>query len=495
MKFISNQISKSKNNIWNLDWITIVFFTLISITISIPLIYLNSIRLDEAQSIWQVSHSISEILDIVGRDVHVPLYHLILHFWQGIFNNSIISARYLSLLISIISIPFVYILASKIYTKKIALMTTIIFILSPFVNWYANEARMYSLLLLLAVLNSIFFLNILKKDNKTNWIGFIITAILGIYTHYFYWLFLISNALFYLVSYKQFASKLFYKFIISSVIIILAITPWIYYVISLGSAANTKPALQSPTSIDFFNIFSQYIFGFQPDIINSIILSSWPVIVIIIFTSLQRKLNYPVFNTFVIFQILIPVGLAFILSYLRPIFLSRYLIVSSLFLYLYLIYLIKSYFSRQMKILYLGGILLIGVSLLLQIFNPNTPVKENFEDISIYLTAKATARDVIVLSAPFTIYPFEYYYQGITNVETFPIWDRSKVSSIPAFDSNAIDKQVGKLEKGHQYMYVILSYDQGYEKEFKTYLDNNFEKVDERDFSPDLTLYQYKLNL
>ena len=44
-------------------------------------------------------------------------------------------------------------------------------------------------------------------------------------------------------------------------------------------------------------------------------------------------------------------------------------------------------------------------------------------------------------------------------------------------------------------MYVILSYDQGYEKEFKTYLDNNFEKVDERDFSPDLTLYQYKLNL
>ena len=69
------------------------------------------------------------------------------------------------------------------------------------------------------------------------------------------------------------------------------------------------------------------------------------------------------------------------------------------------------------------------------------------------------------------------------------------MSSIPAFDSNAIDKQVGKLEKGHQYMYVILSYDQGYEKEFKTYLDNNFEKVDERDFSPDLTLYQYKLNL
>jgi 4-amino-4-deoxy-L-arabinose transferase-like glycosyltransferase len=484
---------QSQNNLLSFDYITILFCTLISITISIPLIYLNSIRLDEAQSIWQASHSISEILDIVGRDVHVPLYHIILHFWQGIFDNSIVSARYLSLFITVISIPFVYILSSKIYTKRIGLMTTIIFVLSPFINWYANESRMYSLLVLLAVINSIFFIDILNQNKRGSWIGFVITAILGIYTHYFYWLFLLSSALFYLTNYKQFSKNLFPKFIISLVIMIISIAPWIYYVISLGSAANTKPILQAPNSIDFFNIFSQYVFGFQTDIVNSIILSSWPIIVIIIFTSLQRKLNYSVFNTFVIFQILIPVGLAFIFSYLRPIFLSRYLIVSSLFLYIYIVYIINTYFKRQVKILYIGIIFVIGLSLLLQIFNPNTPVKENFEDISIYLTAKATAKDIIVLSAPFTIYPFEYYYQGITNVTTFPIWDRSKISSIPQFDSSTISAQVDKMKGSHQYMYIILSYDQGYEKEFKTYLDNNFEKVAEREFSPDLTLYQYKL--
>jgi hypothetical protein len=168
---------------------------------------------------------------------------------------------------------------------------------------------------------------------------------------------------------------LFQKFIIVGILLVLAIAPWIYYIINLGSAANTKPILNAPSSVDLFNIFSQYIFGFQPDIINSIILSSWPVIVIIIFTTLQRKLNYSVFNTFVLFQILIPVGLAFILSYLRPIFLSRYLIISSLFLYIYIIYIIRTYFKRQMKILYIGIILVIGLSLFFQISNPNTPVK------------------------------------------------------------------------------------------------------------------------
>lgn len=205
-------------------------------------------------------------------------------------------------------------------------------------------------------------------------------------------------------------------------------------------------------------------------------------------------MRYSVFTTFVIFQILIPIGLAFLMSYLRPIFLSRYLIITALFLYLYLVYIIETYFSKQSLMLYTVLILGIGSSLLLQITSPYTPAKENFENMAIYLTAKSTARDVIVLSAPFIIYPFEYYYQGITSVETFPMWDRSKVSSIPPFDSAKIEEQVNKMKDGHQYMYVILSYDQGYEKEFKTYLDNKFEKLSEREFSSDLTLYQYKIN-
>lgn len=161
---------------------------------------------------------------------------------------------------------------------------------------------------------------------------------------------------------------------------------------------------------------------------------------------------------------------------------------------MYLVYIIETYFIKQSLILYTILILGIGSSLLLQITSPYTPTKENFENMSIYLKAKATARDVIVLSAPFIIYPFEYYYQGIASVETFPIWDRSKVSSIPPFDNSKIEEQVNKIKDGHQYMYIILSYDQGYEKEFKIYLDNNFEKLSEREFSSDLTLYQYKIN-
>jgi hypothetical protein len=68
-------INESQKKLWDINSIIYLsIFTIISLIISVPLIYFNSIRLDEAQSIWQVSHSIPEILDIVGRDVHVPLY-------------------------------------------------------------------------------------------------------------------------------------------------------------------------------------------------------------------------------------------------------------------------------------------------------------------------------------------------------------------------------------------------------------------------------------
>jgi mannosyltransferase len=49
----------------------------------------QSLRLDESQSLWQSSHTIRGLLRAVAIDVHVPLYHLILHFWIFFFGDSI----------------------------------------------------------------------------------------------------------------------------------------------------------------------------------------------------------------------------------------------------------------------------------------------------------------------------------------------------------------------------------------------------------------------
>ncbi|RYF28118.1 MAG: hypothetical protein EOO17_05325, partial [Chloroflexi bacterium] len=58
----------------------------------------ESLRLDEAQSIWQTSHSLKETLFIVAQDVHMPLYHILFHFWTIFFGTSTEAIRFMSFL-------------------------------------------------------------------------------------------------------------------------------------------------------------------------------------------------------------------------------------------------------------------------------------------------------------------------------------------------------------------------------------------------------------
>ena len=91
-----------------------------------------SIRLDESQSLWQTSHSIGDTLRVVAQDVHVPLYHIILHFWQLYFGHGVVTVRLLSLLFFLITIPLVYILARQVLRIRWALFATVLFSFSPF---------------------------------------------------------------------------------------------------------------------------------------------------------------------------------------------------------------------------------------------------------------------------------------------------------------------------------------------------------------------------
>ena len=109
------------------------------------------------------------------------------------------------------------------------------------------------------------------------------------------------------------------------------------------------------------------------------------------------------------------------------------------------------------------------------------------------IQAKASPRDVVVLSAPFTIYPFDYYYGGSARVHTLPDWNREKPGPIPAFDAKTLPQQVASLNKNHQYAYVLLSYNQGYEDQIYQYYQRHFEHTSTQRLSPDLRLEVYRV--
>lgn len=477
---------------------TVVFLGMLMLfvaTLAIGFLSKQSIRLDEAQSLWQTGRSVGEIFHTIGEDVHVPLYHLTLHFWRILAGQDIAAARLLSLLFFLAMIPAVYHLGKFAYGKIVGMFGAFLVAISPFLNWYGNEARMYSMMAFFTVLNQYFFLHLFKGTPANKyWVGYALTAAAGVYTHYFFGLVLVAQAIFYLTNRGLFEKAALKKFVLTAAVIGLLFLPWGLFVYSLGSASNTRPQLDTPTTINLFNTFSEFLFGFQADHLNTMIVSSWPLAILLGFFGLRRNRKLEPETVYLLIAMTVPIVAAFALSFvIRPFFLARYMILALPSLYLFIGWLFSTYEQRlafALKTFLIGAMVF---SLAVQTTSTEVPVKENYREAVSYLNLHARPQDIVILSAPFTVYPVEYYYTGSASVHTLPIWNRFAPGPIPAFSEERLPLEVDQLKGSHQRAFLLLSYDQGYEETVRLYFDNRFERLDEQRFSDGLSLYAYKL--
>ncbi|MBA3724105.1 MAG: glycosyltransferase family 39 protein [Candidatus Levybacteria bacterium] len=502
-------------------------------------LFFQSIRLDESQSIWLSVKSFFEILNLTAQDVHVPLYGVILHYWMQLFGADIFVARSLSFLFYVATIPALYILARETANKQVAYVTTLFFALSPFILWYSFEARTYSLLTLMATLSHLFFMRMIRSNAENGKAGFFLSLVVGLYTHYFFLLVVFMQAVYVAVLYIQrllhdlketsgsklqqitrlaalqtntpekkislfrYAKHAFvhhkklilsYAIAVASAFVLFA--PWLIYVVSLGSASNTQPLVPAPSTFNLIQTFVLFMFGFQNQEIQSILVSLWPVSIILLFIvfTKRRKLAFKNIEYFALATFL-PVALVFLVSYIKPVFLSRYLIFLAPTMFLLLSWTLLS-FSKKIRYTALIGYTAISLSLLtIQITSAQTTVKEDYRGVGAYLSSQTDPSDIIGVSAPFTVYPIEYSYTGNSRIDTIPQWNRFKEGQrIPAFSQTELEKQVENYQKQYDELYVVLSYDQGYEDDIRTYLDSRFQLTSTKSFSNGIIVRSYKMN-
>ncbi len=484
-----NQTSKDTKLIL---WFLVIF----AVCVSFLFFQKQSLRLDESQSLWQSSHTAPKVLNLIAQDVHVPLYPEMLHGLLVFFGNGVASSRVLSLIFFLLSIPAFYLLGRRLFNEDVAIFATILFALSPFMNWYANEIRMYSLVVLIAIVNAYYFIGIFKNDDRNSWIGFAVTALLGIYSHYFFWLILMTDGIFFLIYRKQFGEKTLRRLILLAIFLLVAIAPWLVYVFSLGQITKAVPVvLSAPSTVDLFNTFSRFIIGFQTDHLNTILLSLWPITVLLGFLSLRGNRRIGPEFTFLIFAFIIPNLLAFFESiFFRPVYLTRYLIFTLPPMYLLLSFFIMRTPKAVSYALSVILIAVMSVTLTMEAFSASNPAKENYAEAASYLQANGKPTDVIVASAPFTIYPLLYYYRGPLAVKTLPLWDHNSAGIVPQdFSGEPLPAQVKDVADLHRNVWLLLSYDQGHQEDIRQYFETHFKKIDSQTFSPDLSLYEYQL--
>lgn len=103
--------------------------------------------LDETFSIWLANQDVAGMLQwIVRIDQHPPLYYLLLHAWIALSGDAAYDARLLSALFGTATIPIIYLIGKRLSGVAVGLAAAVLFALSLFNIYYAQEARMYALL-------------------------------------------------------------------------------------------------------------------------------------------------------------------------------------------------------------------------------------------------------------------------------------------------------------------------------------------------------------
>jgi mannosyltransferase len=514
----------------------LVFLMSVVFVISNRFFLPESLRLDESQSIWQANRSLLDMLEVNARDVHMPLYNLLLHNWINFFGNNIFTNRLLSLSFFLVGIPMSFVV-TRLITKRseIGLYVATLFSFSPFANWFGNELRMYSMLVFFTLCSHYCFLRLYeaKKNNIFLWFNYFIFSLLGIYTHYFFILFIFCQLIFFLFNQHSFIKGAKFNFLLVYFALATLLSPWISYVKYINTAGSQTPLLARPSTVDLFNVYSNHFFGFQNDYNNSLVLSMWPLFGVLCLYFLQKRNSQGTFivtkNTksnsqqlifdvvnkedqlnqtenqhklgsnlfsnkyiYIALMAFLPTAILFFVSvFLRPVFLSRYLIMCLVPTYIIIASLLFSFQGKIAYFLRFGLVAAMMLGLYVQIVSPDIVVKENYRGIINYVINQSQNTDVIAVSAPFTIYPFYYYYNGSAKLSTIPQWDLT--TAIPEFTESNLALQMQDFKSKNNRLYLVLSYDQGYEQKIKTYADSNFKLLSQQTFSPKLNLYVYDL--
>jgi uncharacterized membrane protein len=138
---------------------------------------------------------IGDVSKIIDRDVHPPLYFWIVNIWEKVAGANLESLRFLSGIFGGISVVATVLLVDKLLSFdtincKIKRRTTIFVLLlfacdASFVL-ASHYARMYSLMSMWAVLNTLSALLFLKSSSKiTAWVGFTLSSLALLLTHHF----------------------------------------------------------------------------------------------------------------------------------------------------------------------------------------------------------------------------------------------------------------------------------------------------------------------
>ena len=141
---------------------------------------------DEGLSVGIADRPLTDIPGILRQDGSPPLYYGLLHVWMALTNSGEKATHTLSLLFALAAVPVAFWGAGLVFGRRAAWFAAVLAALNPYISQYAQETRMYSLVVLLSLLATSLYLRAYTADERParRWpVLFGLALAASLYTH------------------------------------------------------------------------------------------------------------------------------------------------------------------------------------------------------------------------------------------------------------------------------------------------------------------------
>jgi uncharacterized membrane protein len=369
-------------------------------------------------------------------DFHPPLYFGILWIWGHLFGFSEISVRMPSVIFGVATIYLTFLLGKELYNKKIGLVSALFIALNPMLVYYSQETRMYSLSAFSVVLCCYFFIKLLK-GKKYLWF-YSLSVLPVLYSEYLAYFILPAQLLVVLWLERKKWKSVLGGMLLGGIPFI----PWLFIFpkqlmdgIATSHAVPGWAAVVGKSSFkELALIFIKGVWGrvtFANKIVYGILTAILAIFYSLIIFRPLKRLEKP--EKILLIFIVLPVGLAFVVSFFIPILSYFRMLFVLPFVYI-LVAKGASILSPKFSKLAFGGVIFISfLSLLAYYLNPNFQ-REDWRDLSNFLNSQSNSENLVLFENNDLPSPFQYYDSGkiesLGALSHFPANNQSDVADL-----------------------------------------------------------------
>jgi mannosyltransferase len=169
------------------SWVAVLFLSLLALALRFFAIDHDSLWHDEA--ITRLCTKVP-ILDLItGRVVldqgNPPFYWMLGGAWDSLFGDSEVGLRSLPALCGVLTIPFLFLVGRRLLSPRVGLWGAFLLAVSPTAIELSNEARPYSLVGLLAVMATWFFVRWVQENRGLDLAFYSVAVFLTCATHHY----------------------------------------------------------------------------------------------------------------------------------------------------------------------------------------------------------------------------------------------------------------------------------------------------------------------